>query len=320
MHLPKILFPTAAATVLAASSIASAAVPHTVGRGESLYSVAAADGLSVDQLAAANGLSPNAQLIAGRTLMIPPQGGAAAGGASVASGGSVDGDGDTDGDAAGSAAPVSSGARGGSYMVQPGDTLSGIAARSGMSTSQLAADNGLSVNGLLRSGTALNVGGASTPSGGAPATPSPQPAGGAGGGPYPTAETVTPQQVGQVAASDGVSPSLAEAIAQQESGFNNAAVSPTGATGVMQIEPQTWNWIDQTLSGQMPLAPSSALSNIQAGVLYLRSLLNSTGGNPSLAAAGYYQGLPSVQRNGLFPSTQQYVSDVMALRQRFGGG
>ena len=53
-------------------------------------------------------------------------------------------------------------------------------------------------------------------------------------------------------------------------------------------------------------------------MLLLRSLLNSTGGNPALAAAGYYQDLSSVLGNGLYPSTQHYVSDVMALRQRFG--
>jgi LysM domain len=81
MRLP-ILFPIAAATVMAAPAVASAAVPHRVAPGESLYSVAAADGVSVDQLAAANGLSPNASLTAGSTLMIPPQtSGASAAGA-----------------------------------------------------------------------------------------------------------------------------------------------------------------------------------------------------------------------------------------------
>jgi hypothetical protein len=49
-------------------------------------------------------------------------------------------------------------------------------------------------------------------------------------------------------------------------------------------------------------------------------LLNSTGGDPAMAAAGYFQGLPSVQRYGVYPSTQQYVNDVMSLAQRFGGG
>jgi soluble lytic murein transglycosylase-like protein len=127
--------------------------------------------------------------------------------------------------------------------------------------------------------------------------------------------------VGSIAAANGVPASLADAVAYQESGFNNGAVSSADARGVMQILPGTWDWIQRTLSpGGPPLAPASAVDNIRGGVLLLRALLNSTGGDPALAAAGYYQGLPSVQRYGLFPSTQQYVDNVMALSRRFGGG
>src|ERR1700736_3092887 len=69
----RFLIPLAAATMLAAPAAASAAFPHVVAPGESLSSVAASDGLTVDQLAAANGLSPEASLTAGSTLMIPSQ-------------------------------------------------------------------------------------------------------------------------------------------------------------------------------------------------------------------------------------------------------
>src|SRR5581483_12311914 len=88
------LLPLAAALALAAPAAAQAAFPHVVSSGESLYSVAAADGLSVAQLAAANGVSPDSQLLAGSTLLIPPQTVAPAGiGASTTAG---DGDGDAD--------------------------------------------------------------------------------------------------------------------------------------------------------------------------------------------------------------------------------
>ena len=116
-----------------------------------------------------------------------------------------------------------------------------------------------------------------------------------------------------------MSPSLAAAIAWQESGFNNDLVSSADARGVMQILPGTWDWIQRTLTAGTPLAPASAASNVRGGVLLLHSLLNSTGGDPALAAAGYYQGLPSVQRHGLYRDTQQYVQSVMTLRHRFGG-
>jgi LysM repeat protein len=325
----------AVALMLAAPPAASAAFAHTVTAGESLTSVAAADGLSVEQLAAANGLSSDAQLVTGSTLLIPPQIGGGSTSATTApptttsAGASDDGDNDSDDGAAGGAAPVTtSSASSGSYVVQPGDTLSAIAAHAGTSVASLAAANGLDPNGLLLTGTTLQLAGSG--SSGAPAASSgnaatSQPVGaaalGSGGGPpYPTPETLTASQVGSIASANGVSPPLAEAIGWQESGFNNDLVSSAGARGVMQILPGTWDWIQRTLTAGTPLAPASASDNVRGGVLLLHSLLNATGGDPALAAAGYYQGLPSVERNGLFTDTQQYVNDVMALRQRFGGG
>ena len=74
-------------------------------------------------------------------------------------------------------------------------------------------------------------------------------------GAQPTGEMVSASQVGSIAASEGVSPSLAEAVGYQESGFNNSMVSSTGATGVMQIMPGTWNYIGQNLAGPPPLSP-----------------------------------------------------------------
>ena len=113
--------------------------------------------------------------------------------------------------------------------------------------------------------------------------------------PYPTPERVTASEVGSVAAANGVPSSLADAIAWQESGFNNDLVSSADARGVMQILPGTWEWIQHTLdTGGPPLAPASAADNVRGGVLMLHSLLDATGGDSAMAAAGYYQGLPSV--------------------------
>ncbi len=120
-----------------------------------------------------------------------------------------------------------------------------------------------------------------------------------------------------MAAAYGVPAALAEAVAWQESGWNNAEVSSIGAVGVMQIVPTTWTWIDQYLTPSDPLGTQSASENIRAGVLLLRQLLQLTGGNEQLAVAGYYQGLASVQKHGMYPDTRQYVVDVLALAQRF---
>jgi N-acetylmuramoyl-L-alanine amidase len=315
-------------------SAAGAAFPHVVAPGESLTSIAAADGLSVAQLAAANALSTDAYLIAGSTLLIPPQdSGSSSGTAGPSTGVASTGagsDDDAGSDGAGQTIYVSSTstpASAGAYLVQPGDTLSGIAARAGVSVADLAAANGLDPRGWVFAGTVLRLPGSSGSTGSASAgeAASSQPVGAAAEGsptapPYPTPETVSASQIGQVAAANGVPPSLAEAVAWQESGFNNDLVSTADARGVMQILPGTWDWIQRTLTAGMPLAPASAADNVRGGVLLLHSLLQATGGDPAMAAAGYYQGLPSVRASGVFADTQQYVNNVLALDRQFGGG
>jgi soluble lytic murein transglycosylase-like protein len=307
----------ASATMLIAPQYASASFPHVVEAGESLSSVAESDGLSVEELAAANGVSPQASLLAGSTLMIPSQA-----------------------PAIGEAAPAESGAAsgaevtpvvGGSYVVQPGDSLSAIGARAGVSAEELAALNGIDPNAPLLAGAVLKLSGRSegasagsssaAEGNGASSEASGQAAGEGSSGPppYPSAETVSPSEVGSIAAENGVPPSLAEAIASQESGFNNSVTSEAGARGVMQILPETWSWIGQELAGATPLSPVSAASNVRGGVLLLRSLLDSTGGDSALATAAYYQGLSSVLEEGEAPETEEYVSNVQALRQQFGG-
>ena len=393
-----LLFTMLAGAILAVPATASAYFVHVVAPGETLTSIAAADGLTVAELAIANGLSPTAQLIAGSSLQIPPQQSGvtapAPEAASSAPAGTT-GDGDNDADdvgSSGTAAAAPAGASG-AYVVQPGDTLSGIAARAGVSPASLASANGLDLNGVLISGTVLHLSGAGIAAPASTTVPvsmttttttssyvvqpgdtltaiaaragvSPaslaaanglalngvlvsgtvlrlsgssagvvssasaaasQPVGAVAEGsptdpPYPTPERVTAPQVGSIAAANGVPAALAAAIAWQESGFNNDLVSSADARGVMQILPGTWQWIQQSLDAGPPLAPASAADNVRGGVLMLHSLLNATGGDPAMAAAGYFQGLPSVQQHGMYPDTQQYVQNVLSLERQFGGG
>jgi soluble lytic murein transglycosylase-like protein len=86
----------------------------------------------------------------------------------------------------------------------------------------------------------------------------------------------------------------------------------------MQVMPGTWEWVQQNLA-ESQLNPASTQDNVKAGTLYLNQLLRDTGGDERMAVAAYYQGLGSVRENGLLPETEQYVSNVMALRGRFGG-
>jgi len=289
----------AATLTLMLAAPAWARVAHTVGPGETFWSIAAANNFTTRSLAAANGLPETANVVLGQTIWIPSEGEAA----SALSGGAAQG---------GSAAPEPMGA----YTVQPGDTLSAIAARSGVGVSQLAWMNGLDPERYLLSGTPLKL-----PTGAAPApapASAPAPAAVPDAAPHPTPGFVTPGEIGATASAHGVSPSLATAVAKQESGFNNGLVSSANARGVMQILPGTWDWIQGNLTST-PLDSYSAQENVHAGVMYLGRLVRDTGGDEAAATAAYYQGLGSVRRSGLFPETQRYVADVMALRRQYGG-
>jgi soluble lytic murein transglycosylase-like protein len=302
--------------LLAAAAPANAALPHTVQPGETLWSIAAANNLTTRTVAAFNGLPETAQVVLGSTINVPT----IAEGAAALQAAGVQPAGAPPQAAAPAAAAASTGSApppAGSYVVRAGDTLSGLAANAGVATSQIAAANGLDPAGPLLTGTVLRL-----PSG-APAPPRssqplpPQrvvPA----AAPAPTATRLGAGDIQSVAAANGVSPSLASAIAWQESGFNNGMVSSANARGVMQVMPGTWSFVEDNLAGR-PLDSNSATDNVRAGVLYLRHLLQQTGGDESAAIAGYYQGLGSVRSRGLFDDTQKYVANVQALRSRFGG-
>ena len=295
---------TSIAFATAAVAPAGAAVPHTVQTGETLWSIAAANNFTTHALAAYNGLSDDAQVVNGSTIQIPAESEAA-----VALGAASAG---TAPQAQAPAAPPPAGA----YTVQPGDTLSAIAARSGISVGQLAWMNGLDASAPLLAGTGLKLPTDSPVA--APAQSQPAPVTLPDAEPNATPSRVTSAQVGQVATQHGVSPSLAAAVAWQESGFNNGVISSANARGVMQVMPGTWTWVEQHLAGQA-LDPNSALDNVGAGTMYLSQLLRDAGGDESLAAAYYYQGEASVRAVGMLPDTERYVANVQALRSRFGG-
>jgi N-acetylmuramoyl-L-alanine amidase len=275
---------------------AAASVPHVVQPGETLWSIANANNFSTRAFAAANGLSEDAAVVAGTTLKIPTvaEASAAMGGAPAAG-------------PSGAPAPM------GGYIVQPGDTLTALATRTGVSVQQMAFMNGLDPDGVLIAGSPLKL-----PTGAPVPTTAAAPTAVPAGSPAPTPGRVSAADIAAVAARNGVPASLASAIAWQESGFNNAMVSSANARGVMQVLPGTWDWVQQNIAKRQ-LDPGNAIDNVGAGVLYLGRLLQESGGDPAMAAAGYYQGLASVKRIGMLPETKRYVDNVLALRGRFGG-
>jgi LysM repeat protein len=296
--MPKLIPSLAGAALLALAAQAQAAVPHTVQPGETLWGIALQSNLTTRALAAYNGLHEEAYAIAGSTIYVPTEAEAAAALTAVPATATTD-------------TPVPVPDASSSHVVQPGETLSGLAAQVGISTEDLALANGLDPEAWLIEGTTITVGSA-------PPAQSTEPVAVSGDEPIPTQETVSSDTVATIAADHGLDPAFATALAYNESGFNNSLVSSADARGVMQILPSTWDWINTNLAGY-ELDPASAHENVHAGVMYLNHLLGQTGGDQGLAAASYFQGWESVRNDGLFPETQQYVDTVMALKPQFGG-
>ncbi|HZU14846.1 MAG TPA: LysM peptidoglycan-binding domain-containing protein [Chloroflexota bacterium] len=194
---------------------------------------------------------------------------------------------------------VSSG--GNRYVVRPGDSLSAIAARYGTTISALASANGIVNPDQVVIGTALAIPAVAAPS----------------------------IQVSSVASADaraliehyaalyGLDPALPLAVGWQESGYNQAAMSRTGAIGVMQVEPYTAAHINRLLG--LNLNMYNLHDNIHAGVYWLSVLLRYYGGDTHLAIAAYYEGTRNIARHGLYGDTVQYVADVTSLMTRMGG-
>jgi soluble lytic murein transglycosylase-like protein len=105
----------------------------------------------------------------------------------------------------------------------------------------------------------------------------------------------------------GISSTLVDAVAWQESRYNNRARSPVGAIGVMQLMPGT--------ARQLGVAdPTDVHQNIMGGTAYLRAQLDRFGNNVPLALAAYNAGPGAVQKYGGIPpyrETRNYVRQIM---------
>lgn len=119
------------------------------------------------------------------------------------------------------------------------------------------------------------------------------------------------------AAAAGVDPNLVRAIMQNESGgrqydaSGNVLASPTGALGLMQLEPGT--------AAGLGVDPKNPLDNIKGGVAYIALMLKHFAGKPnqlSDSIAAYNAGPGAVDQYGGIPpyaETQAYVRNVAAL-------
>ncbi len=214
----------------------------------------------------------------------------------------------------------------GTYVVRGGDNLTALAQRFHTTTGWITHRNRLSSTGLILIGQHLVVPVPRVSA--APAAPF--------GRTYPSAvyaaaardrrvmaRRATPSKrtvrtlVVRTAHRYGLDPNLALAVAYQESGFQQHVVSVADAIGAMQVLPSTGAYVSRYVTGRR-LDLFDARDNVTAGVALLRQLTRAA--PLDQAIAGYYQGLGSVRRHGMYADTKVYVRSILALRASFARG
>lgn len=140
--------------------------------------------------------------------------------------------------------------------------------------------------------------------------------------------------VRQYSYEDGVSPALVAAVILVESKFNEDAFSHRGASGLMQIMPETGEWIagEMGIENFTPDQLTNVQTNIKMGTWYLAYLLHEYDGNKVLALAAYNAGRGHVdswmeeygwEKNFSeiekipFTETREYVKIVLLNEQQY---
>jgi LysM repeat protein len=171
------------------------------------------------------------------------------------------------------------------HTVAEGEQVFQVARRFGVDATALARVNGIGVNTHLDPGAVLAI---------------------------PGRLSRVNALLTQIADEAGVDAAVIRAVAWVESGWQQDVVSPTGAVGIMQIEPYTGEWVSKFLALRR-LDIHRARDNVTAGTLLLHHLIAVHGGDVEGALGGYYQGDQSIARNGLYNDTKRYIRVVMEL-------
>jgi LysM repeat protein len=271
---------------------------HVVVAGEHLTRIARRYGVTIAAIVEANGIADPSRIFPGQRLVIPGLA-APARPAPVAP----------------PAPPAASASPARIHVVAPGENLTRIARRYGVTIAAIVEANGIADPSRIFPGQRLTIGAAAT------ATAS-----------VPVAKPAIPPQMAAVmlqrggarrvvaeeAARFDVPVALALAVAWQESGWRQKVMSRAGAIGIMQLIPATGDWVGATMLGA-PVDLYDLRSNARAGVRLLRHYLDRYGGSWDLALAAYYQGQTAVDRHGIYPVSVSYIASIRALASVLGG-
>jgi len=295
--------PRTRAALGARAHVAARSATHVVRSGETLGGIAAQYRVSLSSLYSLNRISRTAYIQPGQRIKVPAPAARAVAKATARS-------------------RLRLAVRTTTLTVRSGDTIGAIALRYRVSQSSLLKANGLTSRSLLQIGQRLKV--VTT------ATSRTESASTSAGHTYPAkvvgaaaanraflsraavpSRTQTKEMIASSARRHGLDPRLVLAISWQESGWSQRQVSVANAIGVMQVIPSSGQWASELTGRRLNLLNTQ--DNITAGVVIIRTLTRSARTEPE-AIAGYYQGLYSVQRNGLYPDTLQYVRSILALK------
>ncbi len=202
------------------------------------------------------------------------------------------------------------------YVVEEGDNLPDIAATFGVDLLGLANANNLEHPWLIFPGDNLVIPGG-----------------------WPVESQETPDQWGDVhpaymptpdiwdvrymlveaANMYGWDPYLIMSLAWTESRWRQDVVSWADAYGVLQLLLDTAEWTGSAIVGRDVDVIYNTWDNIETGVAYLTHLRSLTDSD-YLALAAYFQGLYSVETDGVFDITDEYALNIIQMRDLFAAG
>lgn len=105
------------------------------------------------------------------------------------------------------------------------------------------------------------------------------------------------EQVEKASAEFKVDKNLVYAVIRTESGFRAEVESQAGAVGLMQLMPETFTWLQESLDGEITYTAESLKDpavNVRYGTYFLSMLMDDYNGNIRTAAAAYNAGSSAV--------------------------